>query len=96
MTRLPRASADFTIVCPTEITALSDCLDEFVDKDTDILGASTDSVHTHRVWMGMPRDRQGIAGLRFPLLADCTGRVARGYGVLLPDEGAALRGLFYC
>jgi len=85
---------DFTFVCPTEITALSDRLDEFADRDTDILGASTDSVYSHRVWMGMGRERQGIADLRFPLLSDKTGRIARDYGVLLEDEGVALRGLF--
>jgi len=85
---------DFTVVCPTEITALSDRLDEFADLDADILGASTDSVYSHRVWMGMGRDRQGIEGLRFPLLSDKTGRIARDYGVLLEEEGVALRGLF--
>jgi peroxiredoxin (alkyl hydroperoxide reductase subunit C) len=85
---------DFTTVCPTEITALSDRLDEFADRETEILGASTDSVYSHRVWMQMPRERQGIAGLRFPLVADKTGRVARDYGVLLEDDGIALRGLF--
>jgi len=85
---------DFTFVCPTEITALSDRLDEFADRDTDVLGASTDSVYSHRIWMGMGRERQGIAGLRFPLLSDKTGRIARDYGVLLEDEGVALRGLF--
>ena len=45
--------ADFTTVCPTEITALSDRMDEFADVETGILGASTDSVHAHRVWMGI-------------------------------------------
>ena len=85
---------DFTTVCPTEITALSDRLDEFIDLDADILGASTDSVYSHRVWMGMGRDRQGIEGLHFPLLSDKTGRIARAYGVLLEEEGVALRGLF--
>ena len=85
---------DFTFVCPTEITALSDRLDDFADRDTDILGASTDSVYSHRAWMAQPRERQGIADLRFPLLSDKTGRIAREYGVLLEDEGVALRGLF--
>ena len=85
---------DFTVVCPTEITALSDHLDEFTDLDADILGASTDSAYSHRVWMGMGPDRQGIEGLRFPLLSDKTGRIARAYGVLLEEEGVALRGLF--
>ncbi len=85
---------DFTTVCPTEITALSDRMDEFADMDADILGASTDSAYSHRVWMGMARERQGIADLRFPLLSDKTGRIARDYGVLLEEEGVALRGLF--
>ena len=85
---------DFTFVCPTEITALSDRLDEFADLDAAVLGASTDSVHSHRAWMRTPRAENGIAGVRFPLLADKSGRVARAYGVLLEDEGIALRGLF--
>ena len=42
----------------------------------------------------MPRERQGIADLRFPLLSDKTGQIARDYGVLLENEGVALRGLF--
>ncbi len=66
----------------------------FADRDADVLGASTDSVYSHRVWMGRGRERQGIADLRFPLLSDKTGRIARNYGVLLEEEGVALRGLF--
>ena len=85
---------DFTFVCPSEITALSDRMDEFADLDTDILGASTDSVYSHRAWLRTPRTENGIADVRFPLLADKTGRIARDYGVLLEDEGVALRGLF--
>ena len=85
---------DFTTVCPTKITALSDRLDEFSDREADVLGASTDSVYSHRVWMQTGRERQGIEGLRFPLLSDKTCRIARDYGVLLEDEGVALRGLF--
>ncbi len=85
---------DFTFVCPTEITALSDRLDEFADLDADVLAASTDSVYSHRAWMEMPRERNGIAGVRFPILADTTHRIARDYGVLLEEEGVALRGLF--
>ena len=85
---------DFTVVCPTEITALSDRMDEFTDLDTALLGASTDSVYSHRAWLRTPRTENGIEGIRFPLLSDKTGRIARDYGVLLEDEGIALRGLF--
>ena len=64
---------DFTVVCPTEIVALSDRMDEFTDLDTAVLGASTDSVHCHRAWLRVPRSENGIEGVRFPLLADTTG-----------------------
>lgn len=86
--------ADFTFVCPTEITALSDRLDEFADMESDILGASVDSVYSHRAWMRISREENGIADIRFPLLSDPTHRIARDYGVLLEEEGIALRGLF--
>lgn len=85
---------DFSFVCPTEIIALSDRMDEFTDLDTALLGASTDSVYSHRAWLRTPRTENGIAGVWFPLLADKTGRIARDYGVLLEEEGIALRGLF--
>lgn len=85
---------DFTVVCPTEITALSDRLEEFEELDCALLGASTDSVYSHQAWAAVPRDRNGIAGLRFPLLSDRTQAIAAEYGVLIAAEGVALRGLF--
>jgi len=85
---------DFTFVCPTEILALSDRLAEFEDLDTEIVGASTDSVHSHFAWLNTPRDKNGIAGTKYPLVADYTKEVARAYGVLNEQTGAAQRGLF--
>jgi alkyl hydroperoxide reductase subunit AhpC len=85
---------DFTFVCPTEILALSDRYDEFQELDCDILGASTDSVFSHRAWVRTSRADNGIAGTQFPILADMTQQIARDYGVLIEDEGVALRGLF--
>jgi peroxiredoxin (alkyl hydroperoxide reductase subunit C) len=86
--------ADFTHVCPTEITALSDRLDEFTDLDCAVLGASTDSEQCHRAWASVPRDGNGIAGVSFPLFSDRTHAIARAYGVLMEAQGIALRGLF--
>ena len=85
---------DFTFVCPTEITALSDRSSEFKDLDTEVLGASTDSVHSHFAWLNTPREKNGIAGTAYPLVADFTKEVARAYGVLDEQTGAAQRGLF--
>jgi peroxiredoxin (alkyl hydroperoxide reductase subunit C) len=85
---------DFTFVCPTEILALSDRYDEFVELGADVLGVSTDSVYAHRAWISIPREQNGLADLRYPLAADSTRQVAADYGVLVEDEGVALRGLF--
>ncbi len=86
--------ADFTHVCPTEITALSDRLDEFEELDCAVLGASTDSVYSHQAWAAVPRGQNGIAEIRFPLLSDRAQTIAAEYGVLIAAEGVALRGLF--
>ena len=85
---------DFTFVCPTEITALSDRYDEFKAVDCEVLGASTDSVHSHWAWINTPREKNGIAGLKYPLVADYTKETARSYGVLNEQSGVAQRGLF--
>lgn len=85
---------DFTFVCPSEILAMSDRLDEFRELDCEVLGASTDSVFSHRVWMTTSRAQNGIEDIRFPLLADKTHEIARRYEVLVEEEGVALRGLF--
>ena len=86
--------SDFTHVCPTEITALSDRYDEFGELDCDILGDSTDSQHCHKAWAAVPREDNGIAGIRIPLLSDRTQRIAADYGILIAEQGLTLRGLF--
>jgi peroxiredoxin 2/4 len=85
---------DFTFVCPTEITALSDAAAQFEALDTEILGASIDSIHSHKAWINTPKDSNGLDRLNFPLAADITKQVAKDYGVLIEEEGIALRGLF--
>jgi len=85
---------DFTFVCPTEITALYDRYEEFKEIGAEVLGVSTDSVFSHRAWLKTPRAHNGIEGTVFPLAADMTMEVSRSYGVLVEEEGIALRGLF--
>jgi alkyl hydroperoxide reductase subunit AhpC len=84
---------DFTFVCPTEILAFNDRVEEFRTLGCDVAAASVDSKFTHLAWVNTPRNDGGIAGVTIPLLADLKKEVARDYGVLLPD-GVALRGLF--
>jgi alkyl hydroperoxide reductase subunit AhpC len=80
---------DFTFVCPTEITAYSKRIAEFKKEGAEVLGASTDSEYSHQAWI------QGSLGkLNFPLASDFTKKVARDYGILVEEDGLALRGLF--
>jgi peroxiredoxin 2/4 len=85
---------DFTFVCPTELTTFSDRYEDFEGINADIIGVSTDSVFSHRAWINTPRDKGGVADLKYPLASDSTKQVARDYGVLIEDKGIALRGLF--
>jgi len=85
---------DFTFVCPTEILAFADAMDEFKKRDTVVLGASVDSKFTHHAWANTRREDGGIQGLNFPLISDLNKHIARDYGVLLESPGVALRGLF--
>ena len=85
---------DFTFVCPTELTAFSDRLDELTGVGAQVIGISTDSVHSHRAWINTPRDQNGIEGLKYPLASDVGGRLAAKYNILVEESNVALRGLF--
>ncbi|CAL0309989.1 unnamed protein product [Lupinus luteus] len=85
---------DFTFVCPTEITAFSDRHAEFEELNTEILGVSVDSVFSHLAWVQTDRKSGGLGDLKYPLISDITKSISKSYGVLIPDQGIALRGLF--
>lgn len=85
---------DFTFVCPTEITAFSDTIAEFEKINTQVIGASVDSKYSHLAWTETPRNKGGIGETPYPLVADLTKSISRDYGVLIEEEGVALRGLF--
>jgi alkyl hydroperoxide reductase subunit AhpC len=85
---------DFSMVCPTELTALGMQIEEFQGRECDILGVSTDPLDSHQKWIATPRNQGGLGGLAFPLASDEDGAVCQAYGVLLPTQHVALRGLF--
>jgi peroxiredoxin (alkyl hydroperoxide reductase subunit C) len=85
---------DFTFVCPTEILAFADNIEEFRQRKTHVIGVSVDSKFTHHAWANTPREDGGIQGVNYPLVSDINKSIARDYGVLLEDSGVALRGLF--
>ena len=65
---------DFTFVCPTELIHFSDRLDEFQGVGAEVLGVSTDSVHSHRAWLKTPQDQNGIEGVKYPIASDVGGQ----------------------
>jgi alkyl hydroperoxide reductase subunit AhpC/predicted Ser/Thr protein kinase len=85
---------DFSLICPTELTALSARVAEFARRSCDILGVSTDSIKSHERWIGTPRAQGGLGEIHFPLASDRDGAVARAYEVYLAPQQVALRGLF--
>jgi peroxiredoxin (alkyl hydroperoxide reductase subunit C) len=84
---------DFTFVCPSEILAFDRALEQFKEKNCEILGVSVDSQYTHFAWRNTPVQSGGIGKIKFPLVADLDKSISQAYGVLLPD-GISLRGLF--
>lgn len=85
---------DFTFVCPTEIIAFSDRAGEFRKIGCELVACSTDSKFCHLEWINKPRKQGGLGEMNVPILADCSHKIARDYGVLKDDEGIAYRGLF--
>jgi peroxiredoxin (alkyl hydroperoxide reductase subunit C) len=84
---------DFTFVCPTEILAFDEALDEFRSRGAEVVGVSVDSHYSHLAWKRTAVDDGGIGPIRFPLVADLKKEISRSYDVLFDDE-VALRGLF--
>lgn len=89
---------DFTYVCPTELIAFSERMEDFKKLNTLVYGISTDSHFTHLAWIKTPRKEGGVGTLNFPLISDFTKKITREFGFLVEEEGdelhgASLRGL---
>jgi lipoyl-dependent peroxiredoxin subunit C len=82
---------DFTFVCPTEIAGFGKIHQDFRDRDTRVLGASTDSEYVHLAWR---RDHQDLRELPFPMLSDLKRELSQQLGILDKAEGVALRATF--
>jgi peroxiredoxin (alkyl hydroperoxide reductase subunit C) len=73
---------DFTFVCPTEIHAFQEAAAEFAKRNTLVIGASCDTAEVHFAWLTTPKNKGGIEGVKFPLLADSTRVLADELGIL--------------
>ncbi len=83
--------ADFTFVCPTEIAAMNAKYDEFQELGVEILAVSTDTKFSHKRFV---ETEPLLEGLKLTIGADPKGDVSRAFGVMIEEEGIALRGRF--
>ncbi len=82
---------DFTFVCPTEIVAFANMIDEFKKRNTQILGCSVDSEFVHWAWR---KYKPELRKLPFPLMADVKRELSTELGILCKNSGVAQRALF--
>ena len=82
---------DFTFVCPTEIAEFNRNFSNFADRDTVLLGASTDNEYVHHAWRMNHKD---LKDLRFPMIADTSKSLAEELGILTTDEKVAYRATY--
>lgn len=83
--------ADFTFVCPTELGDLADHYEQLQELGVEVYSVSTDTHFTHKAWHDTS---DTIKKIKFPMIGDPTGQIARGFGVMIEEEGLALRGTF--
>jgi len=85
---------DFTFVCPSELIAFDHRLDEFKQRNVEVIGVSIDSHFTHNAWRNTPINEGGIGPVKYPLAADMTHEICKAYDVEIPDGSVAFRGSF--
>ncbi len=80
---------DFTFICPTELRSFANAESAFKSLNVNLVGASTDSVHSHKAWF-----QKDLPEVKYPVLADTTHSVSKLFGVLKENEGISYRGTF--
>ncbi len=83
--------ADFTFICPTELVDMAEKYNDFKALGVEVYSVSTDSHFVHKAWHDAS---DSIKKIKYPMLADPTGVLSRGFGVMIEEDGMAYRGTF--
>jgi len=83
--------ADFTFICPTELEEAAEYYPEFQKLGAEILSVSTDTVFVHKAWHD---HSPSIKKIKFPMVADPTGKLCLEFGTYIEEEGLSLRATF--
>lgn len=73
---------DFTFVCPSELHAFQANLAEFEARGCKVVACSTDTEESHWGWLQVPKDKGGIQGVKYPIVADTAKTITEAYGVM--------------
>lgn len=73
---------NFTFVCPTELHAFQEELTEFKDRNVQVIAVSTDTEFSHLGWLQLSKDKGGIKGITYPIVADTNKTISYNYGTL--------------
>lgn len=73
---------DFTFVCPSELHAFQAALGEFEARGAKVVACSTDTPESHWGWLQVPKNKGGIEGITYPIVADTTKTISEAFGVL--------------
>ena len=73
---------DFTFVCPSELHAFQAQLGEFESRGVKVVACSTDTEESHWGWLQVPKNKGGIEGVKYPIVADTSKTISEAFGVL--------------
>lgn len=79
--------ADFTPVCTTEFVGFQEIYPQLREMNTELLGLSIDSVHSHIAWVRNIEQNFNVK-IEFPVIADLNKDVASKYGMIMPEESS--------
>lgn len=93
--------ADFTPVCTTEFMTFASMMDEFKALNTELIGLSVDSLHSHIAWLRTIKEKIHWKNMKdvevtFPLIEDIKMEVANKFGMIQPNQSntQAVRAVF--
>jgi peroxiredoxin (alkyl hydroperoxide reductase subunit C) len=83
---------DFTFVCPSELHAFQAKLAEFEARGVKVVACSTDTEESHWGWLQVPKNKGGIEGVKYPIVADTSKTISEAFGVLAGEYEYEMEG----
>src|SRR5690606_1063542 len=74
-----------------ELGDLADHYEQLQKLGVEVYSVSTDTHFTHKAWHDAS---DTIKKIKFPMIGDPTGTISRNFGVMIEEDGLALRGTF--